>query len=234
MLYAIVGEDRPDSLAERLAARPAHVERLKALQDEGRLLLAGPFPAIDSPDPGPAGFSGSLIVAEFASLEAARPGLTPTLTSQRRVQRGQRQAIQESVAGVTDVQALRCSWRGHDHSPATRALLAESPGTDRRFGAARRACRCQGRRRALPPADRRRRFRRPRPTGASPLGACGAWRSDAHPDSRPEHQALTPAEFGDGVDRFLINSLYFNQTQQKEHQTCTSSPSWPAHCCSAR
>ena len=72
MFYAIVGDDRPDSLAERLAARPAHVERLKALQDEGRLLLAGPFPAIDSPDPGPSGFSGSLIVAEFASLEAAR------------------------------------------------------------------------------------------------------------------------------------------------------------------
>lgn len=72
MLYAIVGEDSPDSLAKRLAARPAHLERLKALQDEGRLLLAGPFPAIDSPDPGPAGFSGSLIVAEFESLESAR------------------------------------------------------------------------------------------------------------------------------------------------------------------
>jgi uncharacterized protein YciI len=72
MLYAIVGEDRPDSLADRLAARPAHIERLKALQDAGRLILAGPCPAIDSPDPGPAGFTGSLIVAEFASLEAAR------------------------------------------------------------------------------------------------------------------------------------------------------------------
>ena len=72
MLYAIVGEDRPNSLADRLAARPAHIERLKALQDEGRMILAGPCPAIDSPDPGPAGFSGSLIVAEFASLEAAK------------------------------------------------------------------------------------------------------------------------------------------------------------------
>ncbi|WP_186407447.1 YciI family protein [Candidatus Accumulibacter aalborgensis] len=72
MLYVIVGDDRPDSLAERLAARPAHVERLKALLNEGRLLLAGPFPSIDSADPGPAGFSGSLIVAEFASLEAAQ------------------------------------------------------------------------------------------------------------------------------------------------------------------
>ncbi len=72
MLYAIIGEDRAGSLADRLAARPAHVERLRALQDEGRLLLAGPCPAIDSPDPGPAGFTGSLIIAEFASLEAAQ------------------------------------------------------------------------------------------------------------------------------------------------------------------
>ena len=72
MLYAIVGEDRADSLAARLAARPAHLERLKALQEEGRLILAGPCPAIDSPDPGPAGFSGSLIVAEFSSLDAAK------------------------------------------------------------------------------------------------------------------------------------------------------------------
>ena len=72
MLYAIVGEDQPGTLSTRLAARPAHVERLKALLEEGRLILAGPFPAIDSPDPGPAGFTGSLIVAEFASLDAAK------------------------------------------------------------------------------------------------------------------------------------------------------------------
>jgi len=72
MLYAIVGEDRPGTLAQRLAARPAHVARLHALQADGRLILAGPFPAIDSPDPGPAGFSGSLIVAEFESLAAAQ------------------------------------------------------------------------------------------------------------------------------------------------------------------
>lgn len=72
MLYAIAGEDAPDSLGKRLAARPAHLERLKQLQEEGRLVLAGPFPATDSPDPGPAGFSGSLIVAEFVSLDAAQ------------------------------------------------------------------------------------------------------------------------------------------------------------------
>jgi len=72
MLYAIVGEDGPDSLEKRLATRPAHLERLKALQDQGRLILAGPFPAVDSPDPGPAGFSGSLIVAEFPSLGDAQ------------------------------------------------------------------------------------------------------------------------------------------------------------------
>lgn len=72
MLYAIVGEDRPGSLEKRLAARPAHLERLEALQAEGRMVLAGPCPAVDSPDPGPAGFSGSVIVAEFASLDAAQ------------------------------------------------------------------------------------------------------------------------------------------------------------------
>ena len=72
MLYAIVGEDREDSLAARLAARPAHLERLQALQNGGRLVLAGPCPAIDSADPGPAGFTGSLIVAEFSSLDAAQ------------------------------------------------------------------------------------------------------------------------------------------------------------------
>ncbi|NJD24734.1 MAG: YciI family protein [Betaproteobacteria bacterium] len=72
MFYMIIGEDRAGTLNQRMAARPAHVERLKALQEEGRLLLAGPCPAIDSPDPGPAGFTGSLIIAEFASLEAAQ------------------------------------------------------------------------------------------------------------------------------------------------------------------
>lgn len=72
MLYAIIAEDVPNSLEKRLANRPAHLERLKQLQEAGRLLLAGPFPAIDSVDPGPAGFSGSLIVAEFASLEDAQ------------------------------------------------------------------------------------------------------------------------------------------------------------------
>ncbi|MGM0552645.1 MAG: YciI family protein [Pseudomonadota bacterium] len=72
MLYMIQGDDAPESLDARLAARPEHLARLQGLHDAGRLLLAGPCPAIDSPDPGPAGFSGSLIVAEFPSLEAAR------------------------------------------------------------------------------------------------------------------------------------------------------------------
>jgi len=71
MLYTIVGQDTPNSLEKRLAARPAHVARLQALQEQGRLILAGPFPAVDALDPGPAGFSGSLIVAEFASLQEA-------------------------------------------------------------------------------------------------------------------------------------------------------------------
>ena len=72
MWYAIIATDKPDSLSQRLAHRPAHLARLHTLQAEGRLLLAGPFPTIDSEDPGPAGFSGSLIVAEFADLAAAR------------------------------------------------------------------------------------------------------------------------------------------------------------------
>ena len=72
MWYAIIGNDKKDSLPARLAARPAHLARLEALRDAGRLKLAGPFPAIDAVDPGPAGFSGSLIVAEFGSLAEAR------------------------------------------------------------------------------------------------------------------------------------------------------------------
>lgn len=72
MLYAIVGEDVPNSLENRLAARPAHLARLDALAAAGRVAIAGPFPAVDSPDPGPAGFSGSLIVAEFDSLADAQ------------------------------------------------------------------------------------------------------------------------------------------------------------------
>jgi uncharacterized protein YciI len=71
MWYAIIGTDHPESLAARKSARPAHLARLQQLHDEGRMLLAGPFPAIDAEDPGPAGFSGSLIVAEFASLAEA-------------------------------------------------------------------------------------------------------------------------------------------------------------------
>lgn len=72
MWYAIIAEDAPNSLEKRMNARPAHLARLTALQNQGRLLLAGPFPAIDSVDPGPAGFSGSLIVAEFSDLHAAK------------------------------------------------------------------------------------------------------------------------------------------------------------------
>lgn len=72
MLYAIIASDAANSLDARLAARPAHLDRLNALKEAGRLILAGPHPAIDSNDPGPAGFTGSLVVAEFDSLEAAR------------------------------------------------------------------------------------------------------------------------------------------------------------------
>ncbi len=72
MLYLILGDDAADALPRRRAARPAHLEHLKALQAEGRLILAGPRPRVDARDAGEAGFHGSLIVAEFADLEAAR------------------------------------------------------------------------------------------------------------------------------------------------------------------
>ena len=72
MWYAIVSEDVENSLSKRQTARPAHLERLETLKSEGRLLVAGPFPAIDSETPGDAGFTGSLVIAEFDSLEAAQ------------------------------------------------------------------------------------------------------------------------------------------------------------------
>jgi uncharacterized protein YciI len=72
MWYAVISEDHEESLDNRLAARPDHVARLKLLADAGRLLVAGPHPAVDSPDPGPAGFTGSLVVVEFDSLENAQ------------------------------------------------------------------------------------------------------------------------------------------------------------------
>ena len=72
MFYAIISEDAENSLDKRMAARPSHVYRLLALKDSGQLLIAGPHPAIDSEDPGSAGFTGSLVVAEFASLEDAQ------------------------------------------------------------------------------------------------------------------------------------------------------------------
>lgn len=72
MWYAIISEDREGSLKDRLAARADHVARLEALRDEGRLLVAGPHPAVDSPDPGPAGFTGSLVIVDFDSVDEAK------------------------------------------------------------------------------------------------------------------------------------------------------------------
>lgn len=71
MLYAIIASDVTGSLHNRMAVRAEHLKRLQALRDQGRLVIAGPHPAVDSPDPGDAGFSGSLIIAEFESLKAA-------------------------------------------------------------------------------------------------------------------------------------------------------------------
>lgn len=72
MLYVVIGRDTEDSLAARASARDAHLARIRALVEDARLVMAGPMPAIDAEDPGPAGFSGSLIVAEFDSLAEAR------------------------------------------------------------------------------------------------------------------------------------------------------------------
>ncbi len=86
MLYVIYAEDVPDSLEKRLSVRPAHLARLQLLQDEGRLLTAGPMPAVDSNDPGAAGFTGSAVIAEFESLEAAQaPGRSRPVRRSRRV-----------------------------------------------------------------------------------------------------------------------------------------------------
>lgn len=83
MLYAIITEDIPNSREKRLAVRDAHMKRMTELQSAGHLIISGPCPAIDSPDPGPAGFSGSVIIAEFDSLEAAREWIAadPYVTS---------------------------------------------------------------------------------------------------------------------------------------------------------
>jgi len=72
MLYAVISEDVENSLEKRLAARPAHLERLEILKQEGRLFVAGPFPALDTETPGEAGFTGSLVIAKFDSLDAAQ------------------------------------------------------------------------------------------------------------------------------------------------------------------
>lgn len=75
MLYVIIGKDAPGSLARRRAVRGEHLTRIRALSDAGRVAIAGPCPAVDSPDPGEAGFTGSVIIAEFPSLESAREWL---------------------------------------------------------------------------------------------------------------------------------------------------------------
>lgn len=72
MLYSIISEDNPNSLEKRMQARPAHLERLETLKTQGRLIIAGPNPAIDNENPGEAGFTGSTVIAEFASLEEAQ------------------------------------------------------------------------------------------------------------------------------------------------------------------
>jgi uncharacterized protein YciI len=171
--------------------RPAHVERLQALQNEGRLLLAGPFPAIDSPDPGPAGFSGSLIVAEFASLTAARawasadPYVAAGVYARRSASSRSRKCCRRERANAAAADVATLIAR------APRGPVAEPPGTDRRIGAARRPRRRRGRWRTLSLLIVAAVFSG-QPRLASPPGARRAWRSDARPDSRAEHPGAGP------------------------------------------
>lgn len=88
MLYVIYAQDKANSLEKRLSVRPAHLARLQVLHDEGRLLTAGPMPAVDSNDPGVAGFTGSTVIAEFESLEAARMGRCRSVRCGRRLRTG--------------------------------------------------------------------------------------------------------------------------------------------------
>ena len=97
MWYAIVTEDTPSSLEKRLVNRPSHLARLTALHEAGRLLLAGPFPAIDSLDPGPAGFTGSLIVADFNSLAEAETWATELLARYQAYRAAENEAIWEEL-----------------------------------------------------------------------------------------------------------------------------------------
>jgi uncharacterized protein YciI len=143
VLYAIVGDDVADSLERRLAARPAHLARLTELDAAGRLALAGPCPAIDSPDPGPAGFAGSLIVAEFDSLDGAGLGRCRPLCCRRRLCPRHGAPVQTGISQIMSViDAMRAS------------LAALEPTVDRdhrRLGETCRPCRRPHRRRPLPP-----------------------------------------------------------------------------------
>ncbi len=108
MWYAITGTDNDDSLARRQSVRPAHLERLQRLVDEGRLLLAGPFPRIDAEDPGPAGFAGSLIIAEFDDLDAARRWADADPVHRRgRLPRSARAAVPQGPAVSERVETIR-------------------------------------------------------------------------------------------------------------------------------
>ena len=97
MLYVIYAQDIADSLEKRLSVRPAHLARLQLLHDEGRLLTAGPMPAVDSNDPGAAGFTGSTVIAEFESLEAAQAWASRSVCCGGRICAGFSKTLQESI-----------------------------------------------------------------------------------------------------------------------------------------
>ena len=182
MYYAIIATDRDDSLAARLQARPAHLERLHAFQAEGRLLIAGPHPAIDSATPGPAGFTGSLVVAEFADLEAAqRLGRRRPLRRRRGLCRGHRKAVHQeySPPDATVRQAdLRAQSPPIHQEPVpmktaypSTAVLAALLAAGRHLAQAADA--------PKPAATARR--GRPRPSRRHPRPTCGSPQSTASP-----------------------------------------------------
>ena len=148
MWYAIEGFDGADVLAQRIAARAAHLARLHALRDAGRLLLAGPCPAIDAEDPGPAGFSGSIVIAEFPSLEDARAWADcRSLCRSGRVPAGRRAAVPPRPCRERPGRQCRAD-RAHAR-PAGGGLRAGGAGGHRRQPSARRPCRRARRARAF-------------------------------------------------------------------------------------
>ncbi len=198
MWYAFIGIDNENSLSLRQAARPAHVARLNALRDEGRLLLAGPFPAIDAEDPGPAGFSGSLIVAEFEDLAVVRGPMPIRISSPA--------FIAKWACGLS---ARLChERRRHRHDPRKigRGIRADRTRNHRRRPFAPWPCRRGAG--PLPRAHRRGSVRRQDADPAAPAGLRHTGRSDRPRHPRAGDRGATPGRSSaDKSSTMMINDL---------------------------